>query len=370
MGPAMSTSGPTRRSTAAFVVVAAVWGTTPFTIKTGLNAGWQPLWFCGLRLLLAAVVVSPVLLTRFSGPPLGRRGRLTVVPMGVFGIAFNFGVTVWGQQYVGAALASLIAGTQPVMTTLFARYVTHRAITARFAASLVLGLGGLAVVFGGDAGASGVGLLGALAVFAGCTVYAAIFVYIGERVGDLNTVRVVATQNVIGGVLVASAALLFEGVPQLPDSAHAFVALAYLSVISSLVALILAVRLIGTLGASRFSLMSFVTPIIGVTVSVIWLHESLDLSMVCGALLVAVALGLSLRPSSGTAPRVVSAARATAARSDETASGTGADGGSRGRSPPAPGCVNAFGCGRRRPSRGLSHVDGVNPCRRDTDEVY
>lgn len=281
---------------AAFTVVALVWGTTPFSIKAGLNEGWDrdPLWFASIRLLLAALVISPVLLTRFSGKPLGRTGRVAVLPMGVFGIALNFGITVWGQQYVGAALASLIVGTQPVTTTLIARYATHRRITGRFALGLVFGLAGLAVVFGRDASGSGMALWGALAIFTGCSVYAAIFVYIGERIGGLNTVRVVAMQNLIGGALIGVAALLLEGTPTLPRSGHAFVALGYLVVVSSIIALVLVVRLIGIMGASRFSVMSFVTPFIGVTASVLWLAERLDLGIVLGAVLVAASLGLSL----------------------------------------------------------------------------
>lgn len=243
-----------------------------------------------------------MLLTRFSGPPLGRAGRIAVLPMGVFGIALNFGITVWGQQYVGAALASLIVGTQPVTTTLIARFATHRRITARFALGLALGIAGMAVVFGRDAGASGSALLGALAIFTGCTVYGGIFVYIGERIGGLNTWRVVGLQNLVGGALVAAAALLLEGAPSLPTTIRPFVPLGYLVIVASIVALVLAVRLIGLMGASRFSLMSFVTPFIGVTASVVWLDEPLDLGIVLGAVLVAASLALALGPDARGKP--------------------------------------------------------------------
>ncbi len=289
---------------AAFTVVAVVWGTTPFTIKTGLNAGWDPLWFCGFRLLFAAAVCAPLLLTRFGGKPLGRAGRRAVLPMGVFGIALNFGLTVWGQQYIGAGLASLIAGTQPVTTTLIARYATHQPMTMRFTAGLVLGVGGLIAIFGGDAGASSPAILGAVAVFVGCTIYSAIFVYISARITGLSPVRVVATQNLIGGVLVALSALLIEGRAQLPRSVDGYLAVGYLAVISSVVALTLAIWLIGTMGAPRFSLMSFVTPVIGVTVGVTWLDESLQAGMVVGGGLIAVSLTLSLRSGSARSTAV------------------------------------------------------------------
>ena len=289
---------------AAFTVVAVVWGTTPFTIKTGLNAGWDPLWFCGFRLLFAAAVCAPLLMTRLGGKPLGWAGRRAVLPMGVFGIALNFGLTVWGQQYIGAGLASLIAGTQPVTTTLIARYATQQPMTVRFTAGLVLGVGGLIAIFGGDAGASAPAILGAVAVFIGCTIYSAIFVYIGARISGLSPVRVVATQNLIGGILVALSALLIEGRPRLPQGVDGYLALGYLAVISSVVALTLAIRLIGAMGAPRFSLMSFVTPVIGVTVGVIWLNETLQTGMVVGGSLIALSLLLSLRPGSAQSPAV------------------------------------------------------------------
>jgi drug/metabolite transporter (DMT)-like permease len=280
----------------AFGIVAVVWGTTTFSIKVGLISGWQPLWFCAVRLLLAAAAVTPLLLTRLGGSPLGAQGRRAVLPLGVFGIALNFGITVWGQQYVGAGLASLIAGTQPVTTTLLARYSMGRPITARFASSLGLGVVGLAVIFGGDSVVGGMALLGALAVLAGVTIYGAIFVYINKNIGGLSVVRVVATQNLIGGMLVAMSAQVFEGLPVLPSDPNGYLALSYLVVAGSILALVLAVWLIGQLGAPRFSLMSFITPIIGVTFSVLWLDESVDTTLVVGALLVAAALALSLWP--------------------------------------------------------------------------
>lgn len=155
-------------------------------------------------------------------------------------------------------------------------------------------------------GPSSPAILGAVAVFVGCTIYSAIFVYISARITGLSPVRVVATQNLIGGVLVALSALLIEGRAQLPRSVDGYLAVGYLAVISSVVALTLAIWLIGTMGAPRFSLMSFVTPVIGVTVGVTWLDESLQAGMVVGGGLIAVSLTLSLRsgqrdprPSSG-----------------------------------------------------------------------
>jgi len=278
-----------------FLIVLVVWGTTPFSIKAGLRAGWQPFWFCAIRLLLATAVISPLLLSPLSGQPLGRRGRSAVLPLGVFGIALNFGITVWGQQYIGAGLASLIVGTQPITTTLVARRAMREPITPQFAASLGAGLLGLVVIFGADGIVGGKQLLGALAVLCGVTLYGAIFVYINKNLAGVNLVRVVATENLIGGTLVAVTAFLLEGAPSLPHREGAYVALIYLVLASSIVALLLSVWLVVAMGASRFSLMSFLTPLVGVAASVVWLNESVRPGMAVGGTLVAVALTLALR---------------------------------------------------------------------------
>jgi drug/metabolite transporter (DMT)-like permease len=278
------------------VVVCLVWGTTPFAIKTGLLAGWQPLWFCALRLLAACAIVSPLLLTRFVGEPLGLAGWRTVLPMGVFGIALNFGLMVWGQQYIGAALASLIVGSQPITTTVIDHLVRRRPPTRRFVLSLVAGTAGMLVIFRAAGVPGSRELLGASAVLGGVTIYAGIFVYIRARVGALNVVRVTVTQNLIGGSLVAVAAVLLEGGLRLPSGPQAWVSFGYLFTFSSIAALILAVWLIGQMGPARFSIVSFITPMVGVMASVLFLGESLDLLTVGGAGLIAVALVLALRP--------------------------------------------------------------------------
>lgn len=278
----------------AFFVVCLVWGTTPFAIKVGLVAGWEPLWFCALRLLTAALLVAPLLLTRLSGRPLGRRGWLTVLPMGVLGIAVNFGLTVWGQQYIGAALASLIVGSQPITTSLMDHLMSRRPPTRRFVLGLLVGTAGMLVIFHGATVPGSRESQGALAVFAGVTIYGAIFVYIKARVGALNLLRVTATQNLIGGSLVAVAAVALEGPPRLPSATAAWTTFAYLSTISSIAALVLAVWLVGRLGPARFSILSFITPVVGVAASVIWLHETVEVTTIGGAVLVAVALALTL----------------------------------------------------------------------------
>ena len=287
-----------------FTALGLIWGTTPLTIKAGLLAEWQPLWFCALRLLTAFLVLSPLIMTRYAGEPLGLAGWRVVWPIGVFGMAVNFGVTVWGQQYIGAALASLIVGTQPITTTVIVHLVRRDAPTRRFVLSLVIGTVGMCVVFRGVGVPGSMALVGALAVFAGVTVYGAMYVYINTRVGQLNLIRIVAGQNLIGGICVAIAAALFEGRPVAPDDSHAWFAFAYLVTASSIVALLLANWLIARMGAARFSILSFVTPLVGVVASVIVLGESLGLITVTGAGLVGVALLFALDPGprrSGTA---------------------------------------------------------------------
>lgn len=278
----------------AFVVLALLWGTTPLAIKSGLLADWDPLWFCALRLLTASLLISPLLLTRYAGEPLGLSGWRKIWPIGVFGMAVNFGITVWGQQFIGAALASLIVGTQPITTTMIDHLVRRDRPTTRFVFSLVAGAAGMSLVFRGAGVPDAAALVGALAVFAGVTVYGGVFVYINTHVGTLNPFRVVAGQNLIGGVLVALAAGLFEGTPQLPTGAQAWGTFGYLALVSSIVALLLANWLIGRMGAARFSVLSFITPIIGMIASVVVLGDSLDAITIVGAGLVGVALVLAL----------------------------------------------------------------------------
>ncbi|WP_134742270.1 DMT family transporter [Nocardioides sp. 503] len=301
MSGALPAAGSRRAPVAvAFAVLALAWGLTPITIKAGLLEDWQPLWFCGLRLLTAALVLCPLLLTRWAGEPLGLPGWRVVWPIGVFGMAVNFGITVWGQQYIGAALASLIVGTQPITTTLIVHLIRRDAPTRRFVLSLLLGAAGMVVVFRGAGVPGSMALAGALAVFAGVSVYGGVYVFINARVGRLNLIRVVAGQNLVGGVLVSLAALAIEGAPAVPSAPAAWLPFGYLVLISSIVALLLANWLIARMGAARFSVLSFVTPLVGVVASVLLLGESIDAGTLLGGGLIGVALLFALGPG---APR-------------------------------------------------------------------
>lgn len=277
-----------------FIVVCVVWGTTMFSVKAGLEAGWAPLWFCAVRLVLASVLLALLLLTPVGGRPLGRAGWIAVLPLGIFGIAANFGLMFWGEQYVGAGLASLLVGTQPLTTTLMACALVRRPIGLRFGAGLGLGLVALLVLFGGAQAMEPNAILGAGAILAGATIYGAIFVYIGRRVVGFNLVRVAAAQNTIGAAILVPIALIVEGPPRIPTEPVAFAALAYLVLASSIIALILSTWLVGRMGASRFSLTSYITPVIGLIAGVGWLHEPIEATMVIGSGLILIALVLTL----------------------------------------------------------------------------
>jgi len=127
-------------------------------------------------------------------------------------------------------------------------------------------------------------------------VYGGVYVYINARVGQLNLIRVVAGQNLIGGVLVAVAAASFEGLPTVATGSRAWLSFGYLVLISSIVALLLANWLIARMGAARFSVLSFVTPLVGVVASVLVLRETLDAVTIVGAGLIGVALLFALGP--------------------------------------------------------------------------
>jgi len=280
---------------AGFVVICLVWGTTLFVIKIGLRAGWPPFWFASLRFLIASVIMSSLLVSRSAGPPLGAAGLRLVLPVGVVGVGVHYGLVFWGERFIGAGVASLVAATQPATTVILDALLTGRGVRIRTISGLIVGAVGIVLIVGAASLHGISAMLGAVAVFAGVTAFAASTVYSVHRLEGLSLGRVILTENIVGGVLLGLVALPVEGVPRIPGSAAAWTAMLYLAAVASIVGLVGALWLARRIGARRFSMTAYVTPLIGAAASIVWLGESFRWPVLVGGALLIVALLLILR---------------------------------------------------------------------------
>jgi drug/metabolite transporter (DMT)-like permease len=138
------------RNLAMYVALCAVWGSTWLAIKIGLR-DLPPLWFGGIRMALACVLLTPFALSSKTAP-LTSRQRRWVAWTGVLQIGVAYACVFQGEEWIDSGLAALLFATFPAFVGLFAHFLLpEERLRPRTVAAALLGIAGVAVIEGPEA---------------------------------------------------------------------------------------------------------------------------------------------------------------------------------------------------------------------------
>lgn len=229
---------PHRFAVVGALLVTVLWSSSWVLIRMGLDdEALPPLTFAGLRYGLAAVVLWVWVAS--SGR---RRSQVRSLPAGslrpllMLGLVF-YAVTQ-GAQFVAidhqpAATSSLVLST----TSLFVGLISVRSLGEATSFRQFFGAGvvivGAVVYFGGDLGASAVGMAAAT-VALGANVGGGVLGRAVNRSRELGALTVTTVAMSVGAVVLVVAGLVVEGWPQV--SARGLIIVAWLAVVNTAVA--------------------------------------------------------------------------------------------------------------------------------------
>ena len=292
-----------------FVSLALIWGSSFLFIKIGLDAGMTPLTLVTWRLGVAAALLLVMLRLTGGRFPTGRAPTRRFLTLAFTNVALPLMLIAWGERSISSALASILNGLVPLFVIVIAALVLHdEPITLNRMVGLLAGFGGAVLLAspnlggGPDVGATAA-LVGEVAVAVAALSYAVGTVYARHRitgqklvrdpvVGDRAATAVeIATAQVVWSLLICGAlALVFEhpagGVLALPPDPAAWFAVTWLGALGSGIGYVLFFYLVRSWGATRTSLVTYVMPIVGITLGVVILGEQLHLAEVLGSVLI------------------------------------------------------------------------------------
>ena len=136
----------TTKAYIALGIVSFFWGTTYIAARIG--AQHMPgLFMAGLRQFISgALLVSFFLLRGYRLP--SRNELKSVSVQGIFLLCIANGLLTWSVEYISGGLAAIIAALVPLFIALFTAWLSRRArITAMMLAGLVIGFGGVLIIF-------------------------------------------------------------------------------------------------------------------------------------------------------------------------------------------------------------------------------
>jgi drug/metabolite transporter (DMT)-like permease len=286
----MAASGMSARAWMLFAAVSVLWGIPYLFIKLAVE-DLSPVMVAWGRIAVAFAVLLPYAIHKGALRGLTRHWKPLLV-YSVVEIVFPWPLIGFGEQRVSSGLAAILIAAVPLVVAMMALRVDpdERAEGARLV-GLVIGFAGVVVLLGLDVAGRPGELLGALAILLAAVGYAAGPMIIKHRLGTLDPVGPVTASMGISALVLTPAAL--ASAPSSMPSGQTVMSVLVLGLVCSALAFLLFFALIHEVGPGRATVITYVNPVVAVTLGVVLLGENVGLSAVAGLLLILAGSWLS-----------------------------------------------------------------------------
>ncbi|MEN4012079.1 MAG: EamA family transporter [Chloroflexota bacterium] len=276
----------TLKSWLKFIYLGLVWGATFLWIKIGLEE-LGPLTFTALRLSVAlSGLVIFFLITR---PRMAFRSNwLDFLFLGVFNIALPFLLITWSEQHVTSGMAAVLNSTAPLFTMLLAQvFVRDDQITLPKALGMLAGFSGVVVLVYDQLGSVLTSSTwGQIGVLAASFSYSIAIIFARRRTFNLPPVTQALGQNFFANFTVMPLALALETPFHIPRLPMTWIAILWLGIMATCIGTVFYYGLLKEVGPTRTTLVTYVFPLVGVLLGVLFLQEALDWRILLGGALI------------------------------------------------------------------------------------
>jgi len=285
----------TRRAWIAFAGCSILWGIPYFFIKVAVD-DLPAVFVAWGRVALGAAVLLPLAWRQGALRGVWER-RWLVVAFGLMEVAIPFTLIPIGESHISSSLTAILIASLPLIVTVLAvRFAPEERAHGIRLVGLFVGLLGVVLLLGIDVAGDTDELLGALCVLGATLGYAAGPMLAAKTLADLPPIA-----PVTGALAVSTVALLPLAIIDPPGGGVPFKAwgsVIVLGIACTAVALVVFFVLLTEAGPSRASVITYINPVVAVTLGVAFLNESLGTGSLLGLALILSGSYVSTRGSS------------------------------------------------------------------------
>ena len=278
---------PTIAAYLQFGALPVIWGSSFLFIKVGLD-GLSPLQIAWTRSVLGGTTLLLIALATRQRWPRGRVW-LAMIPPSMLLTVFPFFLINYGGQFITSGLMSIYNATTPLWTLLIAiAALPQERPTGRKYVALALGFVGVLVLLSPWAITGSNTLLGQLSSIGAAACYGGGYVTLRRVVAkyDLSPVVLAAMQVGIGSALFLTVTpwVAADHTPNL--TVTVVVCMLLLGCVGTGIAYVFNINVVRAMGATTASMVTYLNPVVSVTLGVIILSEAVHWNEPVGALLV------------------------------------------------------------------------------------
>lgn len=278
----------------AFALLGLIWGSSFLWIKIAVGE-IGPFVLVAFRLTFGLLGLLALVFWQKQSLPRERNVLLAFLFLGLFQTAVPFVLISWGETHIDSALAAILDATVPLFTIVIAHFWLHdEKITLPRAAGLVVGFVGIVVLMSRDLGIAALrdNVWGQVAVLVACVSYAVASTFSRRYLRDQPPLVQSTMILLVGSAVIWGITPAVERPLVLPALPITWLALAWLGLLGSCLAYLLYFYLLNTWGATRTTVVTYVFPVIGLLLGILFLHEKLDWRLAVGSLLVMAGIGV------------------------------------------------------------------------------
>lgn len=279
-----------------WAITCLIWSTVWLFIKLGVQ-DVPPVTFAASRLFIAILVMVPATLALKVPLPRHLQDWRLIAGTGVVLLGVNYALLNWGLQHVSSGLTAVLQSATPAFALVFGHFLLHdERMTVRKVSGLLLGMGGIAIIFWDQLTFGGRALAGSIAVTLGAVCVAFAYVMVRRSGRKLHPSVITTGQMIAAFVPLTIYAAVVEGNPlEIRWTATAVTAALYLALLGSIVAAWLNYWLLSRVGAVNLLVMGLVEPIIAIMLGAWFLGESMNARAFLGGAVILFSVVLTMR---------------------------------------------------------------------------
>lgn len=272
------------------VSLGAIWGLSFLFMRTATpEFGAIPL--VEARTAIAALFLLPLVLLRKQFAVLVKHW-LPILVVGLTNTAIPFCLFSYATVELGAGFGSILNATAPMFGAVVAYVWLKDQLSGWAVGGLVIGFVGVGIISIARSGLTGdLALMPLLAALTATFFYGLAACYTKRKLVGVNTLAIAT-----GSQVFASLALLPLAIVTWPETApghEAWSQVIVLGIVCTAIAYVMYFRLISNIGAAKAITVAYLVPVFGVVWGMLFLGEILTPTMLVGALLILLGVGLT-----------------------------------------------------------------------------
>ena len=261
-------------------MLAAIWGSAFMFIKISA-VDFGPILLVTLRLLIAGLVFMPLLL-RQKYRLLFKSHLPGIIIIAIFSNALPFTHFAFASLGATSNMLGILNGTTAFLTTVIAYFWLSEAISSKQIIGLCFGFLGVVILVNPANGSSTI--IASICALIGSLCYAFNGNYLQKFHSHSNKKVLIGWSMFFGGLFMVPIA--FFNLPDSMPNQNSFLALLWLSVVSTGIGYLGYVRLIDRIGAVKTSTLTYLLPVFSILWGAIFLEEQITLIIFGGFIFV------------------------------------------------------------------------------------